>query len=114
MESPSTQQLTSSDVQLLMENALLKNNEHQMKEIRAEIENSSEKIAHAVNSTTSPLLKQLLDMNTAIAHNSTDISTLKTRLGGMWGKLIGIAAAGTAIGGFLGIIVEYMLLAYHK
>lgn len=109
METQSTPALTHKDVELLMENALLKNNEHQMKEIRAEIESSAEKITRAVSDTTSPLLKELISMNTRITEHAGEIETLKQRITGLWAKVIAVGTACATVGAFLGVILEYLI-----
>lgn len=93
-EQPSTPQVTKTEVEQAIEIALLKNNEHLLKEFRTDIEHSSDKIAKALNERTEPLLSQVVELAKQSGAHEKALSSLN-------GKLIGVSAGAASISGLI-------------
>lgn len=92
------------EIKLLIDNALLQNNE----KINKAINDSADKVAKAVNETTSTYLEQLLNVVKAQTEMGSEIDALKSKLNFLWAKMIAVGAACVTLGGFIGFFIELL------
>lgn len=90
------------EIKLLIDNALLQNNE----KINKSIEAMGDKVTSAVTLTTQTFLSELTTISTKQGVMQGQIDTLKTKVGNLWAKMIGIGAACITVGGFVGFLIE--------
>lgn len=90
------------EIKLLIDNALLQNNE----KINKSIEAMGDKVTSAVTLTTQTFLSELTTIATKQGVMQGQIDTLKTRVGNLWAKMIAISAASITLGGFIGFLIE--------
>lgn len=92
------------EIKLLIDNALLQNNE----KINKTIEAMGDKVTNAVSLTTQTFLTELTAIATKQGIMQGQIDTLKTKVGNLWAKMIGIGAACITVGGFVGFFIDFI------
>jgi uncharacterized protein YoxC len=90
------------EIKLLIDNALLQNNE----KINKAIDESATKVTQAVTLTTQTFLTELTTIATKQGAMQGEIDSLKSKLGNLWAKMIGVGAACTTLGGLVGFFIE--------
>lgn len=84
---------TQQEIKLLIDNALLQNNER----INTAIQASADKITAAVDRRTDAYIGQITTLAEGHGALKTEVETLKGKLNNIWGKLIGIGTGIAAI-----------------
>jgi len=85
---------TKDEIKLLIDNALLQNNER----INGTIQASAEKITVAVNQKTDTYIGQISNIAHAQGALETKVSTLAGKVNNLWAKMISVGAACATLG----------------
>lgn len=94
---------TKEEIKLLIENALLQNNER----INSTIQASADKTMVAIKETTDTYLEQLTKLAANQGSLQSEVSDLRLKVNNLWAKVIGVGAACATLTGLVVFIWQH-------
>lgn len=91
---------TKEEIKLLIDNALLQNNER----INSTIQLSADKVSATVKETTDAYIGQITTLANSQGTLNAEVAELKSKVNNLWAKMISVGATCATLGAFFVIL----------
>jgi len=107
-ESNSVDNLTKTEVKLLIDNSLLEQEKRLSKEFRDELDLQTDKLINAVEKQNKLYSDQIIALNKDVATLNTVVENLKSKVNGVRLQVTVVGTACATLGGLLGFFIAQL------